>query len=78
MDDYYDLGSYTRRISTNSDQAQVWFNRGLKWCYAFNHEEALRCFDKVVECDANCAMGYWGRAYAVGPYYNIPWDKSAR
>lgn len=30
MDDYYDLGAYTRSITTNSEQAQLWFNRGLR------------------------------------------------
>jgi tetratricopeptide (TPR) repeat protein len=75
MDDYYDLGPHSRTITTRSAEAQVWFNRGLNWCYAFHHEEALRCFEKVVEHDPDCAMGYWGIAYAVGPYYNIPWEK---
>lgn len=75
MDEYYDLGAYARTITTTSDEAGVWFNRGLKWCYAFNHEEAVRCFDRVVELDPDCAMGHWGRAYAIGPYYNIPWAK---
>ena len=59
MDEYYDLGPYTRTISTGSAKAQLWFNRGLNWCYAFHHEEALRCFDKVVQHDPQCAMGYW-------------------
>lgn len=75
MDTYFDLGSYQREITTESAEAQTWFNRGLKWCYAFHHTEALRCFNKVVEIDPNCAMGYWGLAYALGPYYNITWDK---
>ena len=75
MDDYYDLGPYSRAITTRSAEAQLWFTRGLNWCYAFHHEEALRCFKKVVEHDPDCAMGYWGIAYAVGPYYNIPWEK---
>ena len=75
MDDYYDLGAYTRSITTSNADAQIWFNRGLKWCYAFNHEEAIRCFDQVVALDPECAMGYWGQAYAIGPYYNIPWAK---
>ena len=49
MDDYYDLGRYTRPVSTSSDDARIWFNRGLNWCYAFHHEEAIRCFEKVIE-----------------------------
>ena len=75
MDPYFPLGPYTRSITTHSDEAQIWFNRGLNWCYAFHHKEAIRCFEKTVELDPDCAMGYWGIAYATGPYYNIPWDK---
>jgi len=75
MEPYFSLGPYTRSISTRSDEAQTWFNRGLNWCYAFHHKEAIRCFEKTVEIDPDCAMGYWGIAYATGPYYNIPWAK---
>jgi tetratricopeptide (TPR) repeat protein len=75
MDPYFPLGAYARSISTRSDDARIWFNRGLNWCYAFHHREAIRCFEKTVELDPDCAMGYWGIAYATGPYYNIPWDK---
>ncbi|MGB0751520.1 MAG: tetratricopeptide repeat protein, partial [Gammaproteobacteria bacterium] len=75
MTGYYNLGAYERPISTSNSDAALWFNRGLNWCYAFHHEEALRCFDRAIEADPDCAMGYWGRAYAVGPYYNIPWAK---
>ena len=74
MDTYFDLGEYRRSITSDHDAAQTWFNRGLVWCYAFNQEEALRCFEKVVEIDPNCAMGYWGLAYAAGPFYNKPWE----
>ena len=73
MDDYFDLGSYRRTITSNSDAAKTWFNRGLTWCYGFNHEEAIRCFEKVIQIDPDCAMGYWGIAYASGPFYNKPW-----
>ena len=75
METYFDLGSYHREITTSSAAAQTWFNRGLKWCYAFHHTEASRCFQKVVGLDPTCAMGYWGLAYARGPYYNITWGK---
>jgi len=73
MDNYFDLGSYSRPITTCSTEAQTWFDRGLIWCYGFHRTEALRCFQKVVELDPDCAMGYWGIAYATGPYYNISW-----
>ncbi|MEM8858451.1 MAG: hypothetical protein AAGD96_09025 [Chloroflexota bacterium] len=73
MEGYFDLGDYYRAITTDSAEAETWFNRGLKWCYAFHHTEAQRCFEKVIEIDPECAMGYWGLAHAMGPYYNITW-----
>ncbi|TDD34756.1 tetratricopeptide repeat protein [Actinomadura sp. KC06] len=74
MDDYFELGSHTFPVTTVSPEAQIWFDRGLVWRYAFNHEEALLCFEKAVEHDPACAMAHWGIAYALGPYYNKPWD----
>lgn len=74
MSGYYDLGDHGRRISTSSPDAQLWFDRGLVWTYAFNHEEAVRCFEKAIEADPGCAMAYWGVAYASGPNYNKPWE----
>jgi len=71
--EYFDLGTYTRTISTDSPDAQMWFDRGLNWLYAFHNEEAERCFSEAIAADAQCAMAYWGLAYAIGPYYNGPW-----
>jgi tetratricopeptide (TPR) repeat protein len=71
---YFDLGSYRRRVTTRSAQASSWFNRGLAWAYGFNHEESIRCFDRAIEYDPDCAMAYWGLAYAVGPNYNAQWQ----
>jgi tetratricopeptide (TPR) repeat protein len=74
MDYPYNLGSYTRKVTTTSADAQRWFDRGLNWCFGYHHEEAVRCFEKALETDANCAMAHWGIAYAVGPNYNFPWE----
>ena len=70
---YYNLGNYSRKISTSSDEAQRWFDRGLVWTYSYNHEQAIECFNKALEHDADCAMAYWGIAYAAGPNYNFEW-----
>ncbi len=75
MDDYYDLGSYSRKVSTRSAAAQTWFDRGLNWLYAFNQEDAEVCFRNAVDADSGCAMAWWGLAYSIGPYYNWPWEK---
>ncbi|MFF9488906.1 hypothetical protein [Streptomyces sp. NPDC014676] len=74
MDDYYDLGDHRRPVTTSSPDAQLWFDRGLVWTYAFNHEEAVSCFEKAAEADPDCAMAHWGIAYALGPNYNKPWE----
>lgn len=71
---YYDLGSHGRPVTTSSAEAQTWFDRGLNWTYAFNHEEAVRCFEAAGRADPGCAMADWGLAYALGPNYNKPWD----
>lgn len=73
MHDYYDLGSYSRPVTTHSTEAQRWFDRGLLWCYGFNHEESVRCFRLAAEHDPGCAMAYWGIAYASGANYNKQW-----
>ena len=70
---YYDLGLHSRPVTTKSADAQTWFDRGLLWCYGYNHEEAVRCFRKAAEHDPACAMAYWGIAYAAGPNYNKQW-----
>jgi tetratricopeptide (TPR) repeat protein len=74
MSDYYDLGSFSRRITTAHPEAQTWFDRGLAWTYAFNHEEAIVCFERALEHDPSCAMAHWGISYAIGPNYNKPWE----
>ncbi|MEH6652431.1 MAG: tetratricopeptide repeat protein [Motiliproteus sp.] len=73
MNDYYDLGDYSRKISTESADAQRWFDRGLIWNYGYHHEEAIECFKKSLEQDPACVMAQWGIAYASGPNYNKQW-----
>ena len=70
---YYDLGDYSRSVTTSSKDAQTWFDRGLNWVYGYNHAEAISCFQKILEADPGCAMAYWGISYAAGPNYNLPW-----
>ncbi|KUN74572.1 hypothetical protein AQJ46_03290 [Streptomyces canus] len=72
--EYYDLGSHGRSVTTDSAEAQLWFDRGLVWTYAFHHEEAVACFEKAAAADPDCAMAHWGIAYALGPNYNKPWE----
>ena len=75
MDYPYDVGPYSRKITTASPDAQLWFDRGLNWCFGFHHEEAVVCFRHALAADPDCAMAHWGVAYATGPNYNYPWNK---
>ncbi|KAL2865221.1 uncharacterized protein BJX67DRAFT_373311 [Aspergillus lucknowensis] len=66
-------GTYARKITSKNAAAQIWFDRGLVWCYAFNHVEGYRCFEQAISHDPQCAMAYWGLAYATGLNYNKGW-----
>jgi tetratricopeptide (TPR) repeat protein len=72
---YFDLGTYGRKVSTSKPEAQLWFDRGLNWLFGFNHAEAIKCFQKALKHDPECAMAHWGVSYASGPNYNLPWSR---
>ena len=72
---YFDLGPYSRKVTTSSPEAQLWFDRGLNWLFGFNHGEAIKCFQKALKHDPECAMAHWGVSYASGPNYNLPWHR---
>jgi tetratricopeptide (TPR) repeat protein len=74
VSDYFELGDYARPVTTDSDPARRWVQRGLIWAYAFNHEEAVACFEQAISADPGCALAHWGVAYALGPNYNKPWE----
>lgn len=66
------LGTHTRPIATRSTKAQRYFDQGLAFLYAFNHDEANRSFTKATELDPECGMAWWGIAMANGPHINNP------
>src|SRR5499427_4389312 len=61
-------------VSTKNPEAQQFFDQGLRFIYAFNHDEAARSFRRATELDPKLAIAYWGVAEAVGPNYNDPAD----
>lgn len=56
--------------STSSGVARSLFDQGLSHMYGFNNVESRRNFEAAISVDGNCAMCYWGRAYASGSNLN--------
>lgn len=71
------LGSVTYRITTSNEEAQKFFDQGLRLAYAFNHDEARRAFRKAQRLDPECAMCFWGEALVLGPNINLPMPEDA-
>lgn len=72
------LGDHRWPISTQSEVAQQEFNRGVAFLYAFNHDEAIRGFELAASADPECALPYWGVAYALGPNINYPFMEAPK
>ena len=71
------LGTVTYKVTTSNEQAQAYFNQGLRLTYAFNHGEAQRAFRKAQKLDPECAMCFWGEALVLGPNINLPMQDEA-
>ncbi len=68
------LGNLHHAVTTNSPLAQRFFDQGLTFVYAFNHDEAAGSFKEAARLDPNMAMAYWGIALSLGPNINLPED----
>ncbi len=71
------LGEISYSVTTANAEAQSWFNQGLAHTYNFNHGEAIKSFQKAQAADPDCAMCYWGEAFAHGPNINAPFFPDA-
>lgn len=68
---FYDgLGSYSRKVTTDSAEAQRYFDQGLGFLHGFNHRAAIGAFQQAAVIDPECAMAHWGVALACGPHIN--------
>lgn len=65
------MGDYHRKITTDSDLAQRYFDQGMVLAFGFNHAEAIRSFRAAQKLDPDCAMCFWGEALATGPNINV-------
>src|SRR6476659_8382272 len=65
------LGLYSRKVTTDSAEAQRYFNQGLAFLHGFNHGAAIASFQEAARLDPKCAMAHWGTALACGPHINL-------
>lgn len=72
------MGGFHREVSTSSAEARAFFDQGMRFLWAFNHDEATRSFAKAAQLDPECASCYWGVALTLGPNYNMPMMAQAR
>jgi tetratricopeptide (TPR) repeat protein len=68
------VGRQHHPIQTRSPLAQQYFDQGITLIYGFNHEEAVRSFQRAAELDPASPMPLWGIAVGVGPNYNADVD----
>ncbi|HTQ15110.1 MAG TPA: hypothetical protein VMH86_14645 [Rhizomicrobium sp.] len=71
------LGNLHHAISTANPQTQKFFDQGLELLIGFNHAEAIRSFREAARLDPDCAMCWWGVAFALGPNINLPMSPDA-
>ena len=55
----------------------MYFDQGVRLLFGFNHAEAIRSFREAARLDPNCAMCWWGVAFALGPNINLPMQPDA-
>lgn len=63
-------GSYSWKITTDVEAAQAYFDQGMQLRFAYGVDEAARSMVEARRRDPDCAMCYWGEAFALGSYLN--------
>ena len=63
-------GTYSRPISTESKEAQTFFDQGLRLAWGFYFPEAILSYQTASHYDPEHPMPYWGLAHAMGPNPN--------
>ena len=60
-------GTYSRTISTDSSEAQQYFDQGLRFAWGFYFPESIASYQQAALFDPASPMPYWGMAHAMGP-----------
>jgi tetratricopeptide (TPR) repeat protein len=62
------IGTSHLQITTQSAEAQAWFDQGLRLLHCFWDFEAHRAFQEAARLDPEAAMAWWGVAQSTGGY----------
>jgi tetratricopeptide (TPR) repeat protein len=68
------FGQHHHPIRTANAEAQKMFDQGLAQAFGFHHEAAIGSFERAAELDPSSPMPHWGKAWALGPNYNLDID----
>ena len=76
-------GTYSRPISTDSPEAQAFFDQGLRMAWSFYFPESIASYQEASRHDPDHPMPYFGLAHAAGPnpnsrYAGLPDDPPGR
>ena len=63
-------GDYSRPITTDSQEAQQFFDQGLRLAWGFFFPESIASYQEAARLDPTHPMPYWGMAHAMGPNPN--------
>ena len=65
------LGHAGLEPDSRNAEARAWFAQGVRLVWAFDEVEAIRAFQQAQRLDPNCAMCFFGEAWARGPTINL-------
>jgi hypothetical protein len=65
------LGYAGLEPDTQNPEARRWFEQGVRLVWAFDEVEAIRAFQQAQRLDPECALCFFGEAWARGPTINL-------
>lgn len=71
MEKYEEIRNFSKKITTNSEEAQILCDRALIQMFGTGYPEAIRLFKLALELDENIPFALWGISYSYGPGINF-------
>ncbi len=63
-------GTYSYPTSIDSEEAQAFFDQGLRMAWSFYFPESIASYQEAARLEPDNPMPYWGMAHAIGPNPN--------